>query len=293
MCLDMNAPLFLPSATLPSPPLAFEVEDPPAERHRTIWISDIHLGTPGCKADFLLDFLKWNESDTLYLVGDILDGWRLRKGWHWPQAHNDVVQKILRKARKGTRVVYIPGNHDEFARGYLDHAFGGIELVDEIIHRTADGRRLLVTHGDLFDGVIQQARWLALVGDQLYTLILSMNHWFNRARARLGLGYWSLSQFLKHKAKKAVAFITDFELALVREARERGLDGVVCGHIHKAEIRMVDGILYCNDGDWVESLTALVEDHAGQLRIVEWNRILSAPEPDTQPAGGRLREVAA
>ena len=269
----MNAPLVLPSATLPSPPLAFEVEDPPAERHRTIWISDIHLGTPGCKADFLLDFLKWNESDTLYLVGDILDGWRLRKGWHWPQAHNDVVQKILRKARKGTRVVYIPGNHDEFARGYLDHAFGGIELVDEIIHRTADGRRLLVTHGDLFDGVIQQARWLALVGDQLYTLILSMNHWFNRARARLGFGYWSLSQYLKHKAKKAVAFITDFELALAREARERGLDGVVCGHIHKAEIRMVDGMLYCNDGDWVESLTALVEDHSGELRLVEWKEI--------------------
>ena len=267
----MNAPLFLPSATLPSPPLAFEVEDPPAERHRTIWISDIHLGTPGCKADFLLDFLKWNESDTLYLVGDILDGWRLRKGWHWPQAHNDVVQKILRKARKGTRVVYVPGNHDEFARGYLGHAFGGIEVVEEIVHRTADGRRLLVTHGDLFDGVIQRARWLALLGDSLYVAILAANHWFNRARARLGFGYWSLSQYLKHKAKGAVAFITDYEMALVGEARRRGLDGVVCGHIHKAEIRTVDGLLYCNDGDWVESLTALVEDHDGALRLVEWN----------------------
>jgi UDP-2,3-diacylglucosamine pyrophosphatase LpxH len=262
-------------ASLTASSLPFDGDDdPPSQRHRTIWISDIHLGTPGCKAEFLLDFLKWNDSDTLYLVGDIIDGWRLRKGWHWQQSHNDVIQKVLRKARKGTRVVYVPGNHDEFARAYVDHAFGGIEVVHEVVHRTADGRRLLVTHGDLFDGVVQRARWLALLGDHLYKLILALNHWFNRARARLGFGYWSLSQYLKHKAKSAVAFITDFELALVREARSRGYDGVVCGHIHKAEIRMVDGMLYCNDGDWVESLTALVEDHAGQLRIVEWKDIV-------------------
>jgi UDP-2,3-diacylglucosamine pyrophosphatase LpxH len=259
--------------------------EPPSHRHRTIWISDIHLGTSGCKADFLLDFLKCNESDTLYLVGDILDGWQLSKGWHWPQSHNDVVQKLLRKARKGTRVIYVPGNHDEFARDYVSHAFGGIELVHEVVHRTADGRRLLVTHGDLFDGVVQQARWLALLGDQLYTLILALNHGFNRIRARLGFGYWSLSQYLKHSAKKAVAFITDFELALVREAKRRGLDGVVCGHIHKAEIRMVDGVLYCNDGDWVESLTALVEDYAGQLRLIEWKEIRQAePALEATPA---------
>jgi UDP-2,3-diacylglucosamine pyrophosphatase LpxH len=263
-----------------------DADEPGSQRHRTIWISDVHLGTPGCKAEFLLDFLKWNESDTLYLVGDILDGWRLRKGWHWPQAHNDVVQKILRKARKGTRVVYVPGNHDEFARGYVGHAFGGIEVLPEVTHRTADGKRLLVTHGDLFDGVVQQARWLALLGDQMYVLILALNHWFNRIRARLGFGYWSLSQYLKHKAKTAVAFITDFELALVREARRRGFDGVVCGHIHKAEIRMVDGMLYCNDGDWVESLTALVEDHSGRLRIVEWNQIR------IEPASVLAREAA-
>lgn len=243
-------------------------------RHfRTIWISDLHLGTRGCQAEALLDFLRHTESDQLYLVGDIVDGWALRRGWHWPQLHNDVVQKILRKARKGTRVVYVPGNHDEFARDYVSHAFGGIELVHEAVHRTADGKRLLVTHGDLFDGVVQQARWLALLGDQLYTLILVLNHWFNRARARLGFGYWSLSQYLKHKAKGAVAFIADFEQAVAREARRRGFDGVVCGHIHKAEIRMVDGMLYCNDGDWVESLTALVEDHAGRLRILEWKVI--------------------
>jgi UDP-2,3-diacylglucosamine pyrophosphatase LpxH len=246
-----------------------------SQRHRTIWLSDIHLGTPGCKAEFLLDFLRCNDSDTLYLVGDILDGWRLRKGWHWPQAHNDVVQKILRKARKGTRVVYVPGNHDEFARQFVGHAFGGIDVMHEVVHHTADGRRLLVTHGDLFDGVVQRARWLAILGDTLYVSILALNHWFSRIRARMGFGYWSLSQYLKHKAKGAVSFITDFEQALARAARERGYHGVVCGHIHKAEIRMVDGMLYCNDGDWVESLTALVEDFHGNLRIVEWKEIRS------------------
>lgn len=275
----MNASL-PPMFPLDLPPRPRDDDDGlPSHRHRTIWISDIHLGTPGCKAEYLLDFLKWNEADTLYLVGDIIDGWRLRKGWHWRQSHNDVVQKVLRKARKGTRVVYVPGNHDEFARGYVDHAFGGIEVVHECVHRTADGKLLLVTHGDLFDGVVQRARWLAVLGDTLYTLILSLNHDFNRARARLGFGYWSLSQYLKHRAKGAVSFITDFELALAREARRRGLDGVVCGHIHKAEIRMVDGMLYCNDGDWVESLTALVEDDDGTLRIVEWSSIRADPAP--------------
>jgi UDP-2,3-diacylglucosamine pyrophosphatase LpxH len=270
----MNASLSPPRVLEELPPLPIEVaDDPPSQHHRTIWLSDIHLGTPGCKAGYLLDFLRWNDSDTLYLVGDILDGWRLRKGWHWPQAHNDVVQKILRKARKGTRVVYVPGNHDEFARQFVGHAFGGIEVMHEVVHRMADGRRLLVTHGDLFDGVVQRARWLAIVGDTLYTSILALNHWFNRIRARLGFGYWSLSQYLKHKAKGAVSFITDFEQALARAARERGFHGVVCGHIHKAEIRMVDGMLYCNDGDWVESLTALVEDQHGNLRIVEWKQI--------------------
>jgi UDP-2,3-diacylglucosamine pyrophosphatase LpxH len=190
-----------------------------------------------------------------------------------------VVQKLLRKARKGTRVVYVPGNHDEFARDFFGHAFGGIELVPEAVHRTADGRRLLVTHGDLFDAVVQRARWLAVLGDTMYTLILALNHSFNRVRARLGFGYWSLSQYLKHRAKAAVSFITDFEEALARAARERGLDGVVCGHIHKAEIRMIDGILYCNDGDWVESLTALVEDEHGQLRLVQWSEIRADETP--------------
>jgi UDP-2,3-diacylglucosamine pyrophosphatase LpxH len=272
----MNAPLnaALTSALLAEqPPLPPPGDEAPSHFYRTIWISDVHLGTAGCKADFLLDFLKCTESDTLYLVGDIIDGWQLKKGWTWRQSHNDVVQKILRKARKGTRVIFVPGNHDEFARGYVEHAFGGIEVVYEAAHVTADGRRLLVTHGDLFDGVVQHAKWLAYLGDSLYVFILALNHWFNRARVRMGFGYWSLSQYLKHKVKNAVRFIADYEHALIGEARRRGFDGVVCGHIHKAEIRMIDGVLYCNDGDWVESLTALVEDHAGQLSIVEWKTL--------------------
>ena len=189
--------------------------------YRSIWISDLHLGTAGCKAEYLRDFLRENESETLYLVGDIVDAWRLKKSWYWPQAHNDVVQKLLRKARKGTQVVYVPGNHDEPLRDYLNLNFGGIEVADEVIHTMADGRRLLVIHGDLFDGVIRHAKWLAYLGDSLYTMILQLNHWFNHLRVRLGFPYWSLSQYLKHKVKNAVGFICDFEEALANEARRR------------------------------------------------------------------------
>jgi len=242
-------------------------------RFRTIWISDLHLGSLACQAALLLDFLRHTESDYLYLVGDIVDGWQLRRRWFWPQTHNDVVQKVLRKARKGTAVVYIPGNHDAFGRHFGEISFGGIELCDEAVHITADGRRLLVVHGDLFDGVIQCAKWLAIVGDRLYILALHLNRWFNAARARLGFPYWSLSQFLKHKVKNAVSYITDFEIALAQEARRRGVNGVVCGHIHKAEIRSIGGVLYCNDGDWVESLTALVESEDGELSILHWKEV--------------------
>ncbi len=240
-------------------------------RVRTVWISDLHLGTPGCQAEALLDFLKQVDCDELFLVGDIIDGWQLRRSWYWPQAHNDVIQKLLRKARKGTRVIFVPGNHDEFARKYVEHEFGGVEVVDEWMHVTADGRRLWVTHGDLFDGVIQCARWLAYVGDSLYTFILKLNKHFNSLRARMGLPYWSLSKYLKHKVKRAVSYIGEFEVAVAREARKRGADGVVCGHIHHAEMRDIDGVLYCNDGDWVESLTALVEHPDGQLEILDWS----------------------
>ena len=246
-------------------------EDEPQARHRvrTVWISDLHLGTPGCQAAALLEFLRDVECQTLYLVGDIIDGWQLRRSWDWPQEHNDVVQKILRKARKGTRVVFVPGNHDEFARRYVTHNFGGVHVVEDCVHVTADGRRLWVTHGDLFDGVIQCAKWLAYVGDVAYETTLKVNRWFNVARARLGLPYWSLSRYLKLKVKRAVSYVGDFEVAIAREARKRGAHGVVCGHIHHAEIRNVDGILYCNDGDWVESLTALVEHHDGRLEIID------------------------
>jgi UDP-2,3-diacylglucosamine pyrophosphatase LpxH len=240
-------------------------------RYRAVWISDLHLGTPGCQAEALLDFLKHVECDHLFLVGDIIDGWQLRRSWYWPQAHNDVVQKLLRKARKGTRVIFIPGNHDEFARRYVGHNFGGIDVAEEWIHETADGRKLWVMHGDLFDGVIQCAKWLAHVGDTLYEFTLKLNRYLNTMRARLGLPYWSLSKYLKLKVKRAVSYVGDFENAVAREARRRGVNGVVCGHIHHAEMRDIDGILYANDGDWVESLTALVEHADGRLEILDWS----------------------
>lgn len=252
-------------------------------RYRAVFISDLHLGTPGCQATELLDFLKDSSSDYLYLVGDIIDGWQLRRRWYWPQAHNDVVQKLLRRARKGCRVVFVPGNHDEFARGFIGHQFGGIEVEEEAVHVTVDGRSLWVTHGDYFDGVIQCAKWLAYVGDTAYEFTLKLNRYLNHLRAKFGLPYWSLSAYLKLKVKKAVNFISDFELAVAREARKRGHQGVVCGHIHHAEIRDIDGILYCNDGDWVESRTALVEHHDGRLEIVYWGREAAA-QPLPAPA---------
>lgn len=247
-----------------------EIPDAEVRHYRAIWISDIHLGTSGCKADFLLDFLRVNESDQLYLVGDIVDGWQLKRGWYWKQSHNDVVQKILRKARKGTKVTYIVGNHDEALREFLGLRFGEILIENEAVHELRDGRRLWVTHGDLFDGVIQYAKWLAYLGDTAYTMALKVNDHFNYLRHKMGMSYWSLSQYLKHRVKNAVSFITAFEEALTTEARRRGYDGVVCGHIHRPEIREIDGTLYCNDGDWVESLSALVETHEGELKLVYW-----------------------
>jgi UDP-2,3-diacylglucosamine pyrophosphatase LpxH len=250
--------------------------------YRAIWISDVHLGTAGCKAEFLLDFLRFNESWELYLVGDIIDGWQLKKNWYWKQSHNDVVQKVLRKSRKGTRVTYVAGNHDEVLRQFIGMAFGEIRIVNETTHHLLDGRKLWITHGDFFDGIIQHAKWLAYLGDSLYTLILKLNDAFNRTRHRLGMSYWSLSQYLKHRVKNAVSFITEFEQVLVNEARRRGFDGVVCGHIHKAEIRMIDDVLYCNDGDWVESLSALVETHEGELKLIHWPYRAQAGEKEIE-----------
>lgn len=274
-----------------------EMADNPL-KFRSIWISDLHLGTSGCQAEYLLDFLKNTEAEYLYLVGDIIDGWALKRSWYWQQSHNDVIQKVLRKARKGTHVIYIPGNHDEGARQFLGLMFGDIRIEDEVVHTTADGRRMLVLHGDRFDGVVQCARWLAIVGDRLYGITLKLNYWFNRARARMGLGYWSLSQYLKHKVKKAVNFVSSFEQAVALEAKTRGLDGVICGHIHKAEMRDIDGVLYCNDGDWVESLTALVELPNGELKILTWQKFFAEQAAQINsltaaPAGAGLQGIAA
>ncbi len=246
------------------------------KRYRAIWLSDIHLGTRGCQADMLLDFLKHTESDVLYLVGDIVDGWRLKKSWYWPQAHNDVVQKILRRARKGTSVFLIPGNHDEAFREYIGLQFGGVTILEDTIHTAADGKRYLVIHGDQFDAVVRYAKWLAFVGDTAYTFILWVNTLFNKVRRKLGFPYWSLSAYLKHKTKKAVEFIGDYETALTEEARRRQVDGVICGHIHHAEMRDMDGVLYVNDGDWVESCTALVEHPDGTLEILRWADIVAS-----------------
>ena len=278
----------LPAMDLPlaSPPQDVDADDAPAGRLRvrTVWISDLHLGTPGCPAGELLAFLRHVECETLYLVGDIIDGWQLRRTWYWPQSHNDVVQKLLREARNGTRVIFVPGNHDEFARKYVQHNFGGIEVADEWIHETADGRRLWVIHGDLFDGVIQRAKWLAHLGDSLYQFTLKLNRHLNSLRARMGLPYWSLSKYLKLKVKRAVSYVGDFEAAVAREARRRGLQGVVCGHIHHAKLRDLDGVLYANDGDWVESLTALIEHADGRLEIFDWAQRTRQENPEAAPA---------
>jgi len=248
--------------------------------YKAVFISDIHLGTPGCQADALLEFLKRDTCDQLYLVGDIIDGWALRRRWYWPQAHNDVIQKLLRKARKGCQVIYVPGNHDEFARQFVNHHFGGIEVLEEAVHVTVDGRKLWIIHGDYFDAVVRCAKWLAYLGDHAYELALKLNRYLNRCRARLGLPYWSLSAYLKMRVKKALNYVTDFEQAVAHEAQRRGFQGVVCGHIHHPEIRDIDGVTYFNDGDWVESLSALVEHVDGRFELIAWPRIVPlAPSP--------------
>jgi len=251
-------------------------------RHfRALFLSDVHLGARGCQADLFLDFLRLHDADTIYLVGDIVDGWRLRASWYWPQAHNDVVQKLLRKARKGARVIYVPGNHDEFLREYYGTHFGGIEVAEHFIHHGADGRRYLVIHGDLFDLVVKHARWLAHLGDVAYTLAIVGNRVFNSLRRRFGFGYWSLSQWLKHKVKNAVNYIGDFEKTLAQEARRHGTDGVICGHIHHAVIRDDRGVTYMNCGDWVESCTAIAEHQDGRFELITWTRL------SVEPSGSR------
>ncbi|HMB48193.1 MAG TPA: UDP-2,3-diacylglucosamine diphosphatase [Afifellaceae bacterium] len=241
-------------------------------RHfRALFISDTHLGTRGSQTGLLLDFLRAHDAETIYLVGDIVDGWRLKRNWFWPQQHNDVVQKLLRKARKGTRIIYLPGNHDEFLRGYFGTHVGGVDIQDTAIHETADDRRMLVIHGDQFDVVVRHAKWLAFFGDWAYSAALGLNTYFNMVRRAFGFSYWSLSAWAKLQVKNAVNFIGAFENALAGEAERRGVDGVICGHIHHARIHDHSGITYMNCGDWVESCTALAEDHDGTFLIIHWS----------------------
>ena len=239
-------------------------------RYRAVFISDTHLGTRDCRSDFLADFLRRISCEHLYLVGDIVDGWRLRRSWYWDRAHNEVTRLIVRHARGGTAVTYIPGNHDEILRDWLGLEVAGIRLAGEAEHVTAGGQRMLVVHGDAFDSVVRYARVLAILGDRAYGAALVVNRWFNAVRRRLGYPYWSLSAWAKRQVKEAVKAINRFEVALAAEARGRGFDGVICGHIHHAEMREVNGVLYINDGDWVESCTAIVEHHDGQFELIDW-----------------------
>jgi UDP-2,3-diacylglucosamine pyrophosphatase LpxH len=245
-------------------------------RVRTVWISDVHLGFRGCSADMLLDFLHRVECETLYLVGDIVDVWNMKRGLYWPQAHNNVIRTVLGKAKHGTRVVFVPGNHDEVFRDHVGTRFGNVEIVEEAIHETRDGRRLLIVHGDEFDGVVTCHPWLARLGSHAYDWLLASNRYVNLVRRRLGMGYWSLAGFLKRKVKNAVSYIGGFEEAVAREARRRGVDGVVCGHIHHAEIRAIQGVAYHNCGDWVESNTALVERFDGSIELLRWHETVQS-----------------
>lgn len=256
-------------------------------RYRSIWISDVHLGFRGCRAEFLLDFLHNTESEYLYLVGDIIDVWEMKKRLFWPQAHNNVIRTVLGKAKRGTKVIYIPGNHDEVLRDFVDMDFGNVSIRRDAVHVTATGKRLLVLHGDEFDSVVQCSRWLAMLGNRVYDWLLYCNRWVNVFRRKLGFPYWSLAAYLKHRVKNAMQFISDFEQAVARETHKRGVDGVICGHIHRAEITTHGSMLYCNDGDWVESCTALVEKHDGRLELLSWSDQVESVKSYEAPAAAR------
>lgn len=253
----------------------------PPYKYRTIFISDTHLGTRAARVDLLLDFLKTVECEQLFLVGDIVDGWQMKRSWYWDTTHNDIVRRVLKMAKRGTEVIYIPGNHDEGLRGFEGHDLAGVRLLPEAIFESATGRRYWVLHGDQFDGVVKYAKWLAHLGDRAYGILLKLNTGINRVRRLLGYDYWSLSAYLKHKVKNAVEYIGKYEEAVAAEAKRRGVDGVICGHIHHAERRIFNGIEYMNDGDWVESCTALVERFDGSFDILYWAEEV-ARRPDFQ-----------
>jgi UDP-2,3-diacylglucosamine pyrophosphatase LpxH len=263
-------------------------------KFRTLFISDVHLGSKGCQAERLLDFMRHHDAATIYLVGDIVDGWAMRSSWYWPQPHNDVVQKLLRKARKGARIIYVPGNHDEFLRNYYGVHFGGVEVVKQAIHVAADGRRYLVVHGDHFDLIVTQARWLALLGSKAYDIAIVINRVFNAVRRRLGFPYWSLSQWAKHKVKNAVNYIGEFEKTLAEEAHRNAVDGVICGHIHHAVIHDRFGVRYVNCGDWVETCSAIGEHPDGTLELLVWTEAMHGQGPyDEVPDDEDAADIAA
>lgn len=241
--------------------------------YKTIFISDLHIGSTQCQADVLLDFLKYNESEVLYLVGDIIDFWALSKKVFWPKSHNTIIQKILRKARHDTQVIYVPGNHDENVRDYDEYVFGDIVVRNSVVHVTADGKRMLVVHGDEYDTIAKYHRWIAKLGSKGYDFLLEVNRWFRSVRRLLGIqSQFSLAAFVKYKVKNAVQFISDYEQSIVSTLIDEGLDGVICGHIHHAEIKELDGFLYVNTGDFVESCSAVVEHHDGRLELVRWQK---------------------
>lgn len=253
---------------------------------RSIFLSDIHLGTRACQAERLIDFLRAYDAENLFLIGDIVNFWAMSRGIHWTPAQNTFVQKVLRRARRGERVVFIPGNHDEALREYVGVAFGDIEVHAEYVHALADGRRFLLLHGDEFDQITRHHRWVAILGDKAYDLLVRLNGMLSWSRRRLGIaGYWSLAGYAKRRVKKALQFIFDFEDAAIHSARQRGLDGIVCGHIHSATIRPVGALHYVNCGDWVDSCTAIVEHLDGRLELIAWG------SRAVQPAESRQEEI--
>ncbi len=254
----------------------------PNLKYRALFVSDLHLGLGACQAELFLDFFRTVETDKIYMVGDMIDFWRIRRKPQWQQSHNDVVQKLLRSVRKGTPMIYIPGNHDEALRTYCGMQFGAIDLVRDAVHETADGRKFLVMHGDEFDIVVKHAKWLAYLGDGAYHIALWANTHFNFVRRKAGLEYWSLSAYLKSRVKQAVNFIGEFEQALVYEAKKRSVDGVICGHIHQVAMKRIDDILYINTGDWVESCTAVGETMDGQFEVIHWVKGKAVITPETE-----------
>ncbi len=242
-----------------------------AKRHyRSVWISDVHLCTRDSRADMLNEFLDFFTCDNLYLVGDIVDVWALKKRWYWTDLYNEVLHKLLKRSRRGARVVYIPGNHDEFLREFVGYGLGNVRIMMDALHETADGRRFLVIHGDEFDTVVQYHKWLSKLGGWAYNYLILLNRMVNAVRRFFGRPYWSFSGVIKRKLKQAVKFLTRFEELLVKEAKRRNVDGVICGHVHQPTLRELEGVLYCNTGDWVENCTALVESESGELTLLWW-----------------------